>query len=216
MGQTSRNLLQGGVFLAGFPDAGAGRIGALTLPFKLVEESTVEWHRLSATSEKWVGRCVSSFALAVLIGVCAQAVAQQQENYTLQPGDSLEVSVLQDPTLNRRVVVAPDGMISFPLVGHIRAAGMTTQALEGLLSKRLRKNYQTDPQVTVMLSEVKVRAGFPGIRNRRSEQTWELPDKPGTSVMQAIALSGGLSQFAAKSRIQIHRKVARQRTGVSF
>ena len=65
-------------------------------------------------------------ALAVLFVVCTGASAQQPEQLHSATRRRLEVSVLQDPTLNRRVVVAPDGMISFPLVGHIRAAGMTT------------------------------------------------------------------------------------------
>jgi polysaccharide biosynthesis/export protein len=147
-------------------------------------------------------------ALALLLGVCAQAVAQQQESYALQVGDSLDVSVWQDPSLNRKVVIAPDGMISFPLVGHVRAAGLTTQALEGLLSKRLRKNYQTDPQVTVMLSEVGEGTGSQVFITGEVNKPGNYPIKPGMSVMQAIALSGGLSKFAAKSRIQIHRKVA--------
>jgi polysaccharide biosynthesis/export protein len=146
-------------------------------------------------------------ALAVLIGICAQAAAQQPENYTLQPGDGVEVSVLQDPTLNRRVVVAPDGMISFPLVGHIHAAGMTTQALDSQLSKRLRKNYQTEPQVTVMLSEVNSALGPQVFITGEVNKPGNYSLAPGTSVLQAIALSGGLSRFAAKSRIQIHRKV---------
>jgi polysaccharide biosynthesis/export protein len=147
-------------------------------------------------------------ALAALIGLCAQAAAQQPENYTLQPGDSVEVSVLQDPTLNRRVIIAPDGMISFPLVGHLRASGMTIQALESQLSKRLRKNYQTDPQVTVMLSEVNASSGSQVFITGEVNKPGNYTITPGTSVMQAIALSGGLGRFAAKSRIQIHRKVA--------
>ena len=147
-------------------------------------------------------------ALAVLMGVCPHASAQQPENYTLQPGDNVEVSVLQDPTLNRRVVVAPDGMISFPLVGHIHAAGLTTQSLEKELSRRLRKNYQTDPQVTVMLSEVNSALGPQVFITGEVNKPGNYSLAPGTSVLQAIALSGGFSRFAAKSRIQIHRKVA--------
>jgi polysaccharide biosynthesis/export protein len=147
-------------------------------------------------------------ALALLWGVCTQAAAQQPENYALQPGDTVEVSVLQDPTLNRNVIIGPDGMISFPLAGHFRAAGLTTQALESQLSKRLRKNYQTDPQVTVMLSGVKDNAGSQVYITGEVNKPGNYALTPGTSVMQALALSGGLSKFAAKSRIQIHRRAA--------
>jgi polysaccharide export outer membrane protein len=148
------------------------------------------------------------FVLAVLLGLCTAAAAEQAKGYILQPGDSVEVSVWQDQRLNRTIVVAPDGMISFPLVGHLRAAGMTVQALESLLSKQLRKNYTTDPQVTVTLAEVIEGTGSQVFITGEVNRPGTYSIKTGTSVMQAIAMSGGLGRFAAKSRIQIHRKVA--------
>ncbi len=60
----------------------------------------------------------------------------------------------QDPKLDRQVVVGPDGMISFPLAGHIKAAGITPQALENLLRARLQKNYTGKLDVTVSLAAV--------------------------------------------------------------
>jgi polysaccharide export outer membrane protein len=147
--------------------------------------------------------------MAVLIGIGSPAAGQEAGSagsYALQPGDSVEVSVWQDPTLNRKLVVGPDGMVSFPLVGHFRAAGMTIPALEALLTKRLKKNYQTDPQVTVMLSSVSEGTESQIFITGEVNKPGPYSIKPGTSVMQAIALSGGLGRFAAKSRIQIHRK----------
>ena len=77
--------------------------------------------------------------LALFLCVGANGAFAQSE--PLQPGDTLQISVLQDPKLDRQVVVAPDGMIAFPLAGHIKAAGITAQALENLLRARLQKNY---------------------------------------------------------------------------
>jgi polysaccharide export outer membrane protein len=150
------------------------------------------------------------FALAVMVGICTGAAAQQTNSYALQPGDSVEVSVWQDERLNRTIVIAPDGMISFPLVGHIRAAGMTVQALESVLSKQLMKKYKTDPQVTVTLSEVNEgkSTGSEVFITGEVNKPGPVSITTGTSVMQAIAMSGGLGRFASKSRIQIHRKVA--------
>jgi protein involved in polysaccharide export with SLBB domain len=99
-------------------------------------------------------------------------------------------------------------MISFPLIGHIRAVGMTIPALEKELSKRLKKNYQTEPQITVTLSETGAGTGAQVFITGEVNRPGPYSITPGTSVMQAIALSGGLGRFAAKSRIQIHRKVA--------
>ena len=136
------------------------------------------------------------------------AVAEQPVAYALQPGDKIDISVWQDQTLNRQVVIAPDGMISFPLVGHIRAAGLTVQGLETTLSKRLSKNYNSPPQVTVMLAEVTTGGASQVFVTGQVNNPGTFPMTSGMTVVQAIALSGGLGKFAAKSRIQIHRKMS--------
>lgn len=63
---------------------------------------------------------------------------------SLKPGDSLSISVMQDPKLDRQVLVDPSGQIAFPLAGHIHAAGMTPQALEQMIKQRLKPNYKDD------------------------------------------------------------------------
>ena len=146
-------------------------------------------------------------AIVTFVMVCATAIAQETR-YALQAGDTIEVSVLQDPTLNRRIVIGPDGNISFPLAGHLRASGLTAEQLEKTLAKRLSKNYQTPPQVTVMLSGTSENSESKIYVTGEVNRPGPYPMSPGTSVMQAIALSGGLGRFAATSRIQIHRRTA--------
>lgn len=142
--------------------------------------------------------------LLLIFGLGTHAKAQ-----TLQPGDTLEISVWQDSKLDRRVVIGPSGMISFPLAGHIRAGGLTPQALEKALGNRLKANYTDRLDITVAL----VSSDKDEERKPRVFVTGEVL-KPGpytmpknTSLMQAITLAGGLGPFAAKRRIQIHRKV---------
>ena len=149
-------------------------------------------------------------ALALLFGIWTEAVAQQAGNYVLRAGDTIEVSVWNDPGLNRKLMIAPDGMISFPLAGYIRAAGLTIPALEKELTNRLRKNYKTDPKLSVTLADV-----GEGTASASSEifitgevnKPGNYAITPGMNIMQAIALSGGLGKFASKSKIQIHRRV---------
>jgi polysaccharide export outer membrane protein len=130
----------------------------------------------------------------------------------LQPGDSLQISVWQDPKLDRKVIIGADGMISFPLAGHIHAGGMTTQALENVLRRRLHKNYTGRLDITVSLASVN-----PEEQDAITPKIYITGEvlKPGpfairssTNVMQALALAGGLGPFAARKRIQIHRQVA--------
>lgn len=146
-------------------------------------------------------------ALVLCCGL-GNSAAAQSELYQLKPGDTIDVSVWQDPKLNRQLVISPDNTISFPLVGHIQAGGLTPQALENTLKKKLQPNYQTPLNVTVSLVSVTKedtdsRIFVTGEVNRPGTY----PLQPGTNVLQAIALSGGLAPFAAKSRIQIHRQV---------
>jgi len=68
--------------------------------------------------------------------------------YPVQPGDMLVVSVWKEEEMSQRVIVRPDGYISFPLVGEIQAAGDTIETLRLLITERLNK-YIPDPVVTV-------------------------------------------------------------------
>src|SRR3981189_2795433 len=78
----------------------------------------------------------------VLICLAIWVTAADAE--TLKPGDALNITVLQDPKLDRSVIVDPSGEIAFPLAGHIRARGLTPQALEKILIAKLKPNYKDE------------------------------------------------------------------------
>jgi len=128
----------------------------------------------------------------------------------LRPGDKVQISVWQDPKLDRTVVVGPDGMIAFPLAGHVNTSGMTPQALENVLKERLQKNYSGQLDITVSLNDVN--KDSEALTTPRIFVTGEV-QKPGpyvlrsgTTIVQGIALAGGLSIYAAGQRIQVHRQ----------
>ena len=145
--------------------------------------------------------------LLVLLGSSGTALAQSA---ALQPGDPVNISVYQDPKLDRTVIVGPTGMISFPLAGQIRAGGLTPAQLENVLRQRLKGRFTEEPDVTVGLAALRpteedlkprifitgevLRPGFYVMRTRRD-------------LMQAIAEAGGFSPFAATRRIQVRRKI---------
>src|SRR5580704_3461022 len=79
--------------------------------------------------------------LALAFVALAWSGAQAQ---ALKKGDNLSITVLQDPKLDRNVVVDPQGQIAFPLAGHVRAAGLTPQALENVLRGKLRDSYKDE------------------------------------------------------------------------
>ena len=145
--------------------------------------------------------------------LCMCATASIAEAQTLKKGDQLSISVLQDPKLDRSVVVDPLGEIAFPLAGHVRAQGLTPQGLESVLKNKLKGNYKDDNlDITVaLLNAVKDDVPEDDLKPKVFI-TGEI-QRPGsyivrqkTTLMQAIALAGGLGPFAAKRRIMVRRK----------
>jgi polysaccharide biosynthesis/export protein len=147
--------------------------------------------------------------LALLCVVFLTTGAKAQ---TLKPGDSVSISVLQDPKLDRTVVVDPMGEIAFPLAGHIRARGLTPLALENVLKNKLKNNYKDENlDITVAVAHAPKEIPEEDLKPKIFI-TGEII-RPGsyvvrqkTTLMQAIALAGGVGPFAAKNRIQVRRR----------
>jgi polysaccharide biosynthesis/export protein len=160
-------------------------------------------------------------SLLLLLVLCILGSAADAQ--TLKVGDSVSISVLQDSKLDRQVIVDPSGQIAFPLAGHLRAAGLTPQALERALKSRLQSNYK-DESLDVTVAVVTVAKPEVPEEDLKPKVfiTGEIA-RPGsyvvrqrTTVMQAIALAGGLGPFAAKRRIQIRRGAGPDETIFSF
>ena len=151
-------------------------------------------------------------ALIVLMAVL-MAPAALAQGYQIQPGDVLDISVLEDANLNRQVLVRPDGGISMPIAGNIRAAGNTVSAVERVITERLASGFSITPSVSVALAslateETTVDDEPPTVDVYFIGEvgTGGLVDvREGASLLQAIATAGGLTQFAADKRIQLRR-----------
>lgn len=122
-------------------------------------------------------------------------------DYKIGPMDVLRIDVWKEADISRVVPVRPDGKISLPLLGDIQAAGLTTMQLSAVIAGGL-KEYITNPQVTVSLSE---------INSRRVYITGEvtrpgaLPLLPNMTVLQALSSTGGFTQFAKLKGIYVLR-----------
>lgn len=165
------------------------------------------------------------FVLLVIGFLVAAASAAQADGYRLRPGDVLDVSVWQDPKLNRQIVVGPDGIVAFPLAGRFKASGLTTGAVEKALKSRLQKQFTAELDVTVsFVQSAKQEAkAIAEVLEWTIYVTGEV-NKPGQfvvtknppTVLQAISLSGGLGPFAAEKRIQVRRNVDGAELVLSF
>lgn len=130
-------------------------------------------------------------------------VSVADPGYSLGPEDVLLISVWKDEQLTREVVVRPDGMISFPLVGDVPAEGRTVEDLRIELVRRLTK-YIPNANVTVAVTKV---LSYKVYVVGRVTKPGEYLVGHYTDVLQALSLAGGLTPFAAENDIKIIRRI---------
>jgi polysaccharide biosynthesis/export protein len=121
--------------------------------------------------------------------------------YKIGPQDVLRIDVWKEPDLTRQVSVRPDGKISLPLLDDVQAAGLTPLELRNFLREGL-KEYITDPQVTITVSEINSRRIFVTGEVTRSGTFALLPNM---TVLQALSSCGGFTQFANTKKIYLLR-----------
>jgi len=132
--------------------------------------------------------------------------------YLLGPGDMLEISVWKEEGLQKQVLVRPDGGITFPLAGELRAGGKTATQLQKLIVKQIKK-YIPDPVVTVsVLQVVNNHIYVIGKVNRPAD----FGASSYINVMQALTKAGGLNPFAKAGDIKILRRVKGKEIAIPF
>ena len=129
----------------------------------------------------------------------AQAVTDQE--YRIGPQDVLQIDVWKEPEITRTIPVRPDGKISLPLLHDVQAAGLTAMQLAVNIRDGLTK-YLNSPQVTVTVTQINSRRVFV---TGEVNKSGALPLLPGMTVLQALASSGGFTQFAKEKGIYILR-----------
>jgi polysaccharide biosynthesis/export protein len=157
--------------------------------------------------------------LAVLLAPAAWA-----QGYSIQPGDVLQMEVLEDPSLNRNLLV------SLPLVGSVRASGKSVEGLRSSISAALAPNFASPPSVTLSVGQLNpVTSAVTNAAAQAAAANYQpygtvsiyamgefntqgrLDVRSGTTLLQFLAETGGLSRFAATKRIQLRR--ADKKTG---
>ncbi|WP_298259273.1 polysaccharide biosynthesis/export family protein [uncultured Litoreibacter sp.] len=156
------------------------------------------------------------------IVMCAGPVIGK--SYELRSGDMLRIEVIEDSSLNRNALVLPDGTIAFPMVGQVKAAGLTLHQLRETLTDGLAPNFAQRPNLHVAVASVAknatrrvaskaVSASPPRITEKlisvfgmgelAKPGKLQMPEK--ASLMQFLAQAGGTTPYAALKRVQIRR-----------
>ena len=143
----------------------------------------------------------------------APAAAQAAAEFRIGPGDVLEILVWNDETLSRSVTVRPDGRISVPLLNDVVAATLTPMQLRDVLTKGFSR-YRSEAEVSVMVSEIhSLKISVVG--QVKTPGRFDLKGR--MTVLEALALAGGFTDFARKDRIVVHRTDASGRvTPIGF
>lgn len=132
--------------------------------------------------------------------------------YQLGAEDVLLISVWKDEQLTREVVVRPDGMFSFPLIGDVQAEDRTVEQIRTDLVQRLTK-YIPSPNVSVAVTKV---ASYKVYVVGRVNKPGEYLIGHYTDVLQALSLAGGLTPFAAENDIKVMRRVRGEQHAIPF
>lgn len=128
-------------------------------------------------------------------------------DFYLGPGDKVAIDVFGVPELQRTAQVDGSGRISFPLIGVIDAAGRTPAQVAAVIEERLRGNFVRNPQVTINLEEsvnqtltVDGQVVKPGMYPVAGRMT----------LVRAVAVAGGTTEFAKLEDVLIRREVGEQ------
>lgn len=142
-------------------------------------------------------------------------MAHAQESYRIKPGDRITVEVLEDPSLNRSVLVTPDGQFSLPLAGSVQASGRSVDQVRLDVTERLGPNFANKPTVFVRIDSLAPTLPAGAATSTGPTITVYVlgevnsPGKfevsPGTTIWQFLAEIGGLTKFAAIKRVQVRR-----------
>jgi polysaccharide export outer membrane protein len=161
-------------------------------------------------------------ALLLVIYGCSNPVLVKQGNivsnsdnvlssaatYYIGVDDVLQVNVWKNPDLSVTVPVRPDGKISVPLIGDIKAGGKVPMDVAEEVRKSLTK-YIREPQVTVILTELRSHEFVSRVRVTGAvESPVSLPYRQGMTVLDAILQAGGLNEFASANSGKLYRKSA--------
>lgn len=143
----------------------------------------------------------------------APTIATLESGYKISPMDTVSVKVFRMPDLSGDYQVDLTGQISMPLIGEVRAVDMTTAQLDTLLTQKFGEKYLENPDISVGIKESARRAITVdgAVKNAGA-----FPANGDVTLMQAIALAGGITQDANPHRIAVFRTIGGQRQAAAF
>ena len=132
------------------------------------------------------------------------ASSETDTDYRIQPLDSIQITVFNEPDLSVKVRVSAQGKINYPLLGPVQVGGLTVSETETKLKEQLGRSYLVNPQVNVLIDRANARRVFV-LGQVRAPGAIDILADEGLTVVQAIARAGGFTDIAATDRVNILR-----------
>jgi len=149
----------------------------------------------------WGSAAKLLFLLLVLFGYC-NSQADDTNHYRFSADDRISITVFGEPDLSlAKIRIATDGTISVPLIGRVRIQGLTAAEIEMELARLFANDYLKKPLITVSIVEYRQ-----FYINGEVKKPGGYSFRDGLTVERAIALAGGFSERASKSKITIARE----------
>ena len=154
-------------------------------------------------------RSIASLFLALLLGLTAACCGNippladapaEPPQYRMVAGDQMRITILDEEALSGQHTVTSEGDISFPLLGDIVAAGKTVGEFRSELVQRLSPDYLVDPRISIEILNYR-----PVYVLGEVERAGEFKYAPELTVTQAVALAGGYTYRADRSRVFVRR-----------
>lgn len=161
-----------------------------------------------------IGEGLSTGAAAYAVVPAAGTGPAVLDDYRLGPLDTIDVAVFQEPDLSVKALqVDASGQIALPLVGSVKAQGMTAAELSQELERKLGERYLRNPQVTVTVaSSVSQKVSVQG--EVAEPGVYQLTGP--TTLLDVISLAKGETEVATLNQIVVFRTVNGQRMGAVF
>ena len=126
------------------------------------------------------------------------------ENYILKPSDVIQVTVYQEPDLDKTVRIEADGSVTLPLISKIKVAELTVSESQELITQLYNRDYLVDPQVSVLVASFSPKlVRVLGSVNRPG--VVDMPPEREMTLTEAIALANGVSRLGNPKSITIKR-----------
>ncbi len=136
--------------------------------------------------------------------------------YKIGVDDVIKVNVWKNPELTIEVPVRPDGMISVPLIGDVKAAGLSPETVSKNIKLKLKK-FLRDPLVAVILTQLNSHEYLSRVRVTGAVRTpISLPYRQGMTVLDAVLAAGGINDFASAGSTKLYRRVNNKSNAINI